>query len=72
MSVLEIRVLNAVVVITLYGTRLLSSPTAAHLVDAVAVVFTAWCATASYSSGFPDVKPDTLAGGDFVNIPEQD
>lgn len=71
MNVLEIKVLKAGIVMTFYGTWLLSSLERRPIVDASALVFTVWCAVVNDSSGFTDVKTDPRAGGDFVNITAQ-
>lgn len=44
---------------------------AACLVGVTAFVFTVWCAVVGYYSGFTDVKTDSLAGCDFLNITKQ-
>lgn len=44
---------------------------AACFLGVIAFVFAVWCAVVGYYSGFTDVKTDTLAGCDFLNIRKQ-
>jgi len=46
-------------------------PSAARLADASAFAFPVWCAVVNDSSGFTNVTPDLLGGGDFLNITAQ-